>query len=682
MAHYYPPVSLSTTESPYLRARAALAARGGAAPQETIDAILRTAAEELGMACSLLTRLLPEQNQAEVMAAYHATPSGGPAPGAILSLEAGATPPAPFAVPDTDADPARNSGLPAPIAAARSYIGVPVRLAGGSVYGTLWALDPQPHLFAPADTQLLEVLAHLLAAAIDRDREQAVRARLEQELQQQREFGLQVMNTMGQGLYTADPTGRFEYVNRAFARMLGTAEPALLGRSARDVTFAHDDLLHDPQTGQPPEGLTIFETRLKRDDGPPIHALVTLAPRRVNGAVAGTIGVVSNLTGRKQVDEALRTSERRFHAIFDSAAMGIALTDLSGAVIESNRALQDMLGYGAQELGRLASQEAGSAEAADVEGRLYADLLAGQRDSYQVEQRYIRKDGSVLWGRRTASLVRTEAGEPQFVISVVEDITTRKQAEEALAASLAAQQAANRQLAELNQAKSDFVSIVSHEFRTPLTVIQGFSEMLRDEEIDPEEIKEYAGDINTEAVRLNRMINDLLDLERMESGRMTLHRQATDLNSVIRDVVERMRPNAPGHTLALDLDPALPIFEGDQDKLVQVLTNLLHNAVKYSPDGGEVLVASRGEGPLAHVAVHDQGLGIPADALETIFERYARIESAANRHIQGTGLGLPIVRQIVEMHGGRVWAESTLGTGSVFHITIPLDGLPGSATAL
>jgi PAS domain S-box-containing protein len=359
--------------------------------------------------------------------------------------------------------------------------------------------------------------------------------------------------------------------------------------------------------------------------------------------------------------------------------MGIALTDLNGALIESNRALQDMLGYGDQELGGLYSQESGHPTDAGLESPLHAELLAGQRDSYQIETRYSRKDGSVLWGRRTASLVRDELGAPQFVISVVEDITTRKQAEEALAASLVAQQAANRQLAELNQAKSDFVSIVSHEFRTPLTVIQGFSEMLRDEEIDPEEIKEYAGDINTEAVRLNRMINELLDLERMESGRMTLHRQATDLNAVIREVVERMSANAPGHTLDLALDPDLPIFEGDQDKLVQVLTNLLHNAVKYSPDGGTVVIASRIEGPLAHVEVRDQGLGIPAEALDTIFERYSRIESPTNRHIQGTGLGLPIVRQIVEMHGGRVWAESTLGAGSVFHFTIPLHGIPRPA---
>jgi PAS domain S-box-containing protein len=678
MVHSDPPVPLSTTDSLYLSALAALAARPFAAPQETIDAILRAAAEQLAMESSFLTRLLPEQNQVEVVAVYHAAGRGALTSGTILPLVAGT---APLAVADVDGDPALNGGRPVAPRQARSYIGVPVRLPGGSVYGTLCAIDPASHPFTPAETQLLEVLAHLLASAVEREREQSTRDRLEQELQQQRDFGLQVMNTMGQGLYTADSAGRFEYVNPAFARLLRTTERALIGRSLRDVTFSADELPRETQAGKTPEGVTIYETRLKRDDGTPVHTLMTLAPRWVDGAIAGTIGVVSNLTGRKQVDEALRTSERRFHAIFDSAAMGIALTDLSGAVIESNRALQEMLGYRDQELSGLYSQEAGHPDDAGLELPRYAELLAGQRDSYQVEKRYLRKDGSVLWGRRTVSLVCNESGAPQFVISVVEDITTRKQAEEALAASLAAQQAANRQLAELNQAKSDFISIVSHEFRTPLTVIQGFSEMLRDEEIDPEEIKEYAGDINNEAVRLNRMINELLDLERMESGRMTLHRQAINLNAVITEVIERMRPNAPGHTFCLALDPNLPIFEGDQDKLVQVLTNLLHNAVKYSPDGGEIVVAGHVEGPLAHVEVRDQGLGIPTEALETIFERYARVESAANRHIQGTGLGLPIVRQIVEMHGGQVWVESSLGAGSVFHFTIPLHGIPRSEQA-
>jgi signal transduction histidine kinase len=233
------------------------------------------------------------------------------------------------------------------------------------------------------------------------------------------------------------------------------------------------------------------------------------------------------------------------------------------------------------------------------------------------------------------------------------------------------QRAAVAELERLNRAKSDFVSIVSHEFRTPLTGIQGFSEMMQTEDLTLDEMREYAGDINKDAHRLNRMITEMLDLDKMESGRMELHREQVDLNAIVSEAVDRVRPNAPQHPLSLRLDPMLGEVSGDRDKLTQVLANLLNNAVKYSPKGGEIVVSTRVEGNTAHVVVRDHGMGIPSEALLTIFERYGRVESVATRHIQGTGLGLPIVRQIMELHGGTVWAESTVGEGSVFHITLP-----------
>jgi len=163
----------------------------------------------------------------------------------------------------------------------------------------------------------------------------------------------------------------------------------------------------------------------------------------------------------------------------------------------------------------------------------------------------------------------------------------------------------------------------------------------------------------------------MLDLDKMESGRMQLHRERLDLNAVISDAVDRVRPNAPQHPVSLRLDPLVGEMHGDRDKLIQVMANLLSNAVKYSPKGGEIVVSSRAEGGAAHVVVRDHGMGIPKASLETIFERYGRVESPETRHIQGTGLGLPIVRQIVHLHGGTVWAESSVGEGSVFHVTLP-----------
>ncbi|MGH2471565.1 MAG: ATP-binding protein [Candidatus Limnocylindria bacterium] len=265
-------------------------------------------------------------------------------------------------------------------------------------------------------------------------------------------------------------------------------------------------------------------------------------------------------------------------------------------------------------------------------------------------------------------------------VRLIESVAQELRGAIAAAEAFQQQRAAVAELQRLNRAKSDFVSIVSHEFRTPLTGIQGFSEMMQSEDLTLDEMREYAGDINKDAHRLNRMITEMLDLDKMESGRMELHREPVDLNAIVSEAVDLVRPNAPLHPLSVRLDPMLGEISGDRDKLTQVMANLLNNAVKYSPKGGEIVVSTRVEGVTAHVVVRDHGMGIPKEALETIFERYGRVESVATRHIQGTGLGLPIVRQIMQLHGGTVWAESTVGEGSVFHLTLPRGPAAQSAS--
>src|SRR5688572_7582977 len=269
-------------------------------------------------------------------------------------------------------------------------------------------------------------------------------------------------------------------------------------------------------------------------------------------------------------------------------------------------------------------------------------------------------DPTVTYSADDAQMLGLFADQAAAALTTVEAFSRQAQAVE--------------QLERLNRAKSEFVSIVSHEFRTPLTGIQGFSEMMRDEQLSIEEMREYAGDINKDVQRLNRMINEMLDLDRMESGRMTIHRELMDLNAVVDEAVDRVRPNAPNHTLTLDLQPDLPQIRADRDRMTQVASNLLNNAVKYSPTGGRITLSTRAEGDELLFDVRDEGLGIPKEALETIFERYSRVDSQATKDIPGTGLGLPIVRQIVQLHGGRVWAESELGRGSVFHVALPLAG--------
>jgi signal transduction histidine kinase len=240
------------------------------------------------------------------------------------------------------------------------------------------------------------------------------------------------------------------------------------------------------------------------------------------------------------------------------------------------------------------------------------------------------------------------------------------------------QQATSRtykQIEQLSRLRAEFVSTVSHEFRTPLTGIQGFSEMMRDEELSVAQMREFAGDINKDALRLARLIADMLDLDRMESGRMTFNLEPLDLNRILADAAAPFRLSAADHPIELHLDESLPTIVGSSDRLTQVVTNLVSNAIKYSPSGGAVELRTERDEKMAVLTIRDHGMGIPTEMLETIFDRYSRIESKVTATIQGTGLGLPIVRQIVQLHAGKVWATSEPGQGSTFHVRLPL-GVP------
>jgi signal transduction histidine kinase len=235
---------------------------------------------------------------------------------------------------------------------------------------------------------------------------------------------------------------------------------------------------------------------------------------------------------------------------------------------------------------------------------------------------------------------------------------------------------ANDRLRELDQLKSSFVSIVSHELRTPMTSIKGLVENMLDGLTGDLNDRQtfYLGRVKYNIERLTRMINDLLDLSRIEAGRMNLHQSAVNIGSLAREVVETLQPLAQERSLILEAQvaAAIGIIQGDRDKLIQIFTNLINNALKFTESPGTVTVEVRQRGDdMIQTCVIDTGCGISPEEQQIIFERFYRGQSSEMKN-RGAGLGLAITRSLVELHGGSIWVESVLGEGSRFYFILPV----------
>jgi len=370
-----------------------------------------------------------------------------------------------------------------------------------------------------------------------------------------------------------------------------------------------------------------------------------------------------DITMRSERDLEERTAT--LNQVITHAPLGVARVGVDLTILDVNPSLGALLHAAARVLVGSNVSEYLSPEALQDLLERSKPLWEGQVDTVEGDTATIRADGSDVWLHYIITGVRKPNGRIDYFIAMFEDITAKHEAQETAAENLAG-------LERLNKLKSEFVSMVSHEFRTALVGIQGFSEILRDETNSPEDVKSLATDINNDAQRLNRMIGEMLDLDRMEAGKIRLNPQPLDLNNLISDAIERAQAASEQHHISADLDRALPIINGDADRLVQVVSNLLTNAVKYSPDGGEVLVRTRAENGSVHVSVIDHGVGIAPEFVDRLFGRYERFESNRTSKVVGTGLGLAISRQIVELHGGRIWVESKPGQGSNFQFSVPM----------
>ena len=382
--------------------------------------------------------------------------------------------------------------------------------------------------------------------------------------------------------------------------------------------------------------------------------------------------LLKNRQGRR----ALAAAERDYRSIFDNAIDGIYRSSPSGRQLRANPALVRLNGYDTEEemlrsVGDIATEWY-------VEAGRRAEFMAilerhGRVENF-VSEIYRHKTRERIWISENARLVRDPRGKPLFYEGTIRDITRLRQAE-------AAADAARQQAEAANQAKSAFLARVSHELRTPLNAVLGFSELLGSEWLGPlghPRYREFANDIHASGKHLLSLIDDILDLSRIEAGRIELREEDVAVAELVDAVgrVLRQRAEADGLDFSTTIPDGLPAVRGDPRALKQVLLNLLSNAIKFTPSGGRVGCSARrsADGGLC-LEVVDSGIGIAASDIAKALEPFGQIDSPLARRHRGAGLGLPISRALVELHGGRLDLASEIGKGTTASIRLPPERL-------
>jgi PAS domain S-box-containing protein len=378
----------------------------------------------------------------------------------------------------------------------------------------------------------------------------------------------------------------------------------------------------------------------------------------------------------RSAEEALRESEERFRAAFEDAPIGMALVNFDHRIFRANRALAEMLGYRPEELMSLTIDELGLPEETEKNSLPLRQLFTGELDGYQLERRCRNKKRNVIWINLIGRAVRNADGKILYGLVMAENISERKRSEEERERLLAAEQKARSNAEAANRAKDQFLATVSHELRTPLGAILGWARILRNQVSDPQTTARGLEAIERNATAQAQLIEDILDVSRIISGKLRLIPQAVDFISVVRAALESIKPAVEARRIRIETRLNVPAVSvrGDPSRLQQVIWNLLSNAVKFSPEGGQVQVGLELVDPHhVEVSVVDAGHGIPAAFLPHMFEPFRQADATTTRRYGGLGLGLSIVKQLVELHGGTIEAVSEgEGKGATLKLRLPL----------
>jgi PAS domain S-box-containing protein len=401
-------------------------------------------------------------------------------------------------------------------------------------------------------------------------------------------------------------------------------------------------------------------------------------PEYLRRAVYGVVEKIAvsrglHLTEHQQAEEALRQSEERYRTIVETAHEGVWLMGLNASTIYLNERMAKLLGYSAEEvIGRQVPEFCFPEDMASARERI-ASNLRGQAEAFDF--RFRRRDGSELHVLASTSPVRDGRDHIVGVVGMFIDIAERKQAEREREELLARERQAREMAEAVNRSKDEFLALVSHELRAPLNAMLGWARILKTRKVDEAMMARAIDTIERSAESQQQLVDDLLDTARIITGKLRLEVMPVDLMPVIEAAVDVVRPaaEAKGIDIELALDTETGIITGDSGRLQQVIWNLLSNAVKFTPQNGHIEVRLSRVDPHVQISVSDTGRGINPEVLPYVFDRFHQADSSSTRRYGGLGLGLSLVRHLVELHGGTISAESAgEGRGSTFTINLPL----------
>ena len=714
-----------------------------------------------------------------------------------------------------------------------AYAGFPIMSADGQVIGSFCAIDHHPRRWTETELEVLRELASLahteleLRAALDdadvaaRDAERASAERAA------------VIESSSDGIYTVDLSGHCTLANGAASATLGYDMHELLGADMHELVHHH----HADGTPFPEAECPLYHafrdatttrvdgTTFWRKDGSSFPAECTSSPLFIDGALAGAVVAFRDVTERVVAAEALRESEMKFRAVFEDAGVGIVITDLDGGLLDCNEAYERLTGYHRNDLLSTTFAQITHPDDAVTQRRLADEMLAGAIPQLEMEKRYIRPDGELIWGHLTATLMRDPNGSPRFIVGAVEDITAQRRAAEAMrllaetgallaesleyertvlavarrvlplmgdacvvdlygadgatetvcahvnpareaalcalrrgrplvprvlaadalapgatlvadiddvrarlagddaeelaclaalgvrsaihvtlrgrrgalgaitfcselrrytaddvrmAEELAARIASAienallyREAQSATRARDEVLAVVSHDLRNPVHTITMGASLLTDlPDLDHAAIQTQVAVIRRSAARADRLIRDLLDVTRIENGQLRLDRQPVAAGEVLAEASQMASSQAHQKNLTLLVAEPEPstVAYADRDRLLQALDNLLGNAVKFTPAGGEIVLSAAGTGEGVRFEVRDTGPGVSPSEQGNLFRRFWQARRVDRR---GVGLGLSIVKGIVDAHGGDIDVLSDGRSGTTIRFTIP-----------